>query len=77
MTPEEIDMERLKTTVENLAEHFDTVHIFVTRVSDEEVDEGGTVNACFGTGNWFARSGQIKEWVLKQDERARKEVREE
>ena len=76
MNHEDIDMERLKEACRTLGEYFETVQIFCTRVSDEEADEGGTVSCQHGTGNWFARKGQVTEWVLKQDENTRKEARE-
>jgi hypothetical protein len=41
-----------------LMEHFDTVQIFVTRH-----ESGTTVHLDGGRGNWFARHGQIMEWV--------------
>lgn len=74
---EDIDMDRLKKACENLSEHFDTVHIFVTR-EGEEMDDGGkgTMNGSWGSGNWFARKGQITEWVLKEDESTRNGVRD-
>lgn len=66
----EQDMKQIQTHISALGEFFDTVQIFVTRVEGEN-----TVNAHAGSGNWFARAGQIKEWVVKQDEIARTEVR--
>lgn len=41
-----------------LSEHFDTVQIFVTR--QEGADTGCSA---YGTGNWFARFGQVKLWA--------------
>jgi hypothetical protein len=32
------------------------------------LEEGGTVNINKGEGNWFARFGQIVEWLKKEDE---------
>lgn len=69
------DIERVKRATKALGEHFDTVQIFVTR--HEEGQEGGTVNVAWSQGNWFARYGQVREWVVKADERTRKSVREE
>jgi hypothetical protein len=43
-----------------LQEHFDTVQIFVTR---HITNQSGTVNAVFGSGNFFARYGQIRIWL--------------
>ncbi len=69
------DMAMLEQHANQLAEHFDSVQIFVTRHEAGESD--GTVNANFGTGNWFTRFGQISTYLTKADERSRKEVREE
>jgi len=69
------EMDMLKAHANQLAEHFDTVQIFVTRHDAGELD--GTVNANYGTGNWFTRYGQVSTWMTKANERSRKEVREE
>lgn len=71
-TPDD-DMTMLEKHANELAEHFDSVQIFVTR--HEGGEKNGTVNASQGAGNWFARYGQVKSWVIKQDECAREEVR--
>jgi len=71
------DLQRLQKACEELSEHFDSVQIFVTRLSDDQDDDGeGTVNVNWGSGNWFARYGQIHAWLVKQDEQSRKEQRE-
>lgn len=67
------DIEMVNAHVEKLGEHFDTVHVFVTR--HEPTTEGGTIGLGIGAGNWFSRYGQIKEWVIKQDEQTRLNVR--
>jgi hypothetical protein len=72
------DVQRIKEACEALSEHFDTIHIFVTRLTDHETDnDQGTVNAQWGCGNWFARYGQIAAWIIKQDEGTRREVRDD
>ena len=48
----------------DIGEHFDTVQIFATRF-DPEV---GTSNASYGSGNWFARRGQVQDWLVKKNE---------
>lgn len=61
---QDADLSKLKNATARLMEHFDTVHIFVTRhVSDDE----GTTAASWGGGNWYARRGQIGDWILKQE----------
>ena len=63
----------LKKAIHALGEHFDSVQIFVTTHLPAEV--GGTFHATVGVGNWYSRVGQIKEWVIHQDEAAKCEVR--
>lgn len=63
------DMERVQRAVESLGEHFETVHIFCTK--HEPGDGHGTFNCSAGSGNWFARFGQIKGWTVKMEEQFR------
>jgi hypothetical protein len=58
------DMDELKKCVAELMKRFDCVQIFASR---HEADSGGTVNCHFGSGNWFARYGQVKQWTLIED----------
>jgi hypothetical protein len=69
----EADVEIVKKACLSLGEHFDSVHIFATRHEPATLD--GTVTVAYGSGNWFARYGQIQEWMIKQDEQARLKVR--
>lgn len=69
------DIERVKKAVETLSEFFDTCQIFCTRHESGEMD--GTVNVKQGVGNWFARYGQVKEWVLIEEEVSRSKVRKD
>lgn len=57
-------MQRVQQAVDMLAEHFDAVQIFCTRVED---GGGGTVNINLGAGNFFARYGHVKAWTLRQE----------
>jgi hypothetical protein len=59
------DMDWIKAACEQLGEHFDTVQIFVTRFDPED----GTTNIDWGSGDWFARYGKVKQWVLKEERR--------
>ena len=54
-----------------LASHFDCVTIFVNRFNAES---GNTISAWRGRGNWHARHGQVREWVIKCDTDARIEA---
>lgn len=63
MNTEPDDMKLLDNALKLISEHFDTVQIFATRHEPEV--HTGTVNSYKGVGNWYARYGQIKEWVAK------------
>lgn len=62
------DIERVTQALNSLGEHFDTVHIFATRHEPAEAD--GTINVNNGVGNWFARYGQVKEWIVREERRS-------
>lgn len=66
------DVERIKTATNGLAEHFDTVQIFCTRHEGGNVD--GTINVHWGAGNYFARYGQIKQWMVSEEEDTRSRI---
>ena len=66
---EDSDMDRVKRACESLLDHFDTVQIFATRHESGEKD--GTVTIRFGLGNWFARYGHVKDWILIEEETSR------
>lgn len=67
----ESDLKRCQEAVEALSEFFDSVHVFATRHQGNDI---GTVNVSYGCGNWFARRGQISEWLLKEEESTRKSI---
>lgn len=60
---EEQEMQILKNHCLMLSEHFDTVQIFATRhISNEK----GTIQCATGSGNFFARFGQVQFWLEDQ-----------
>lgn len=69
MSDSEQDMKRVEEAVRILEEHFDTIQVFATRHEAGEKD--GTVNINLGSGNWFARYGQVKEWCVRVEEDTR------
>jgi hypothetical protein len=73
VSPSADDVARVKSAVAALGEHFDTVQIFVTRSEPD----GETVTVQLGSGNWCAREGFVREWLVRQDERARQRIRRE
>ena len=73
MIPEsmtEAEKKLIEGALTTLGDHFDSVHIFCTRY-EPETKVGGTSAINKGVGNWFARYGQIREWLICQDEEAR------
>jgi hypothetical protein len=73
LTSEEA-FELLRKHVAQLSEHFESVHVFV---SVHDGDHKGTFALDYGSGNFYARYGQVKEWIEKNDERTRNIVRVE
>ncbi len=69
MSDQDEDRDRLKKSLNELSEHFDSVQILCTRYKGG--DDGGTVNISMGTGNWFARYGQMREWLIREEETSR------
>lgn len=77
MTNEEqrkADVEMLKQHTQQLSEHFDSVQIFVNRHMPAELDGTRVVN--YGSGNWYARYGQVRMWVTDHEERERQGARD-
>jgi hypothetical protein len=74
-----MDMEQsvqvVQRAVDALSEHFDSVQVFVSRHDGERPDQTLTIQ--IGAGNWFTRLGQVRDWLIKQDELARIEARSE
>lgn len=66
------DLARIDKALQTLSEFFDTVQIHATRYDSAS---GQTCRIDKGTGNWFARYGQIKAWVVREDESFRVETR--
>jgi len=58
-----------------LGEHFEAVSIFCSR--HDQGGEHGTVHINLGVGNYFARIGHIKDYIIKEDEGTRINQRKE
>lgn len=67
------DLDRLKEACRSLIEHFDTVQIFGTR---HEGSRDATIEALWGQGNWHARYGQVRQWVIEMEHQIRLDVEE-
>jgi hypothetical protein len=70
----ERDFQRIQASCVGLGEHFDTVHILATKLTDDGRD---TVKFSWGKGNWYARYGQIREWVLLEEQAAKNSIKDE
>lgn len=68
MNEEDSEQKLIEDHVNRLMEHFDTVQIFVSR---QDTEENVTHSRDSGAGHWYARYGQVNEWIIVQDERAR------
>lgn len=60
-TQEEVAL--VDKAVNLLSEHFDTVQIFITKTESNSTYAGAK-----GSGNFYARRGQIRDWMIKEDE---------
>lgn len=52
------DNEFIQTKITEILQHWDSVQIFATRV-----EAGQTIACSDGSGNWYARFGQVAEWL--------------
>lgn len=69
MSPEEqreADIALLRQACDRLGESFDCVQIFASRHMPAELDGTRVVN--YGSGNWYARYGQVKHWLIEHEE---------
>lgn len=67
------DVKRIDECLAHLGEHFDSVMIFATRNESGESD--GTIRVQKGVGNWYARYGQVRQWIVRVDEDERDNAR--
>lgn len=58
------DVRKLDNHIAALMEHFDTVQILCTRYDSKDKS---TTQVSRGAGNWYARTGQMQEFLLKAD----------
>ena len=68
------NVKRVQDALDQLGEHFDTVMIFVTLHSGNDV---GTIAISRGSGNWYARYGQVQEWIVKENANSVNELNNE
>lgn len=60
-------LELVKTHVAQLAEHFDSVQIFCTKVNPVE-GQRGTASVTYGAGDQYARMGVTDLWLRRHRE---------
>jgi hypothetical protein len=69
MPEPETDLEMIERHARALGEHFDSVQIFAT--NHNASGGGDTRSFTYGVGNFYARYGQVTEWMLRSDEQNR------
>jgi hypothetical protein len=74
MSREELE-KRVQSFVDQLGEHVDSVRVFITFPTHDGHPNTAGFNS--GIGNFYAQYGQVREWMLTQDERVRENVRRE
>lgn len=57
-------LERIKAICTELYPNLDSIQIFITK---HESNEYGTTSLNWGLGNFYARYGQITQWLKTQD----------
>jgi len=69
------DEKFLEKKVAEIMEKFDSVQIFATRYTPG--DGNKSVSVTKGNGEWYARVGLVKDWIIRQDECTRINEREQ
>lgn len=64
--------ELVRETARKLGENFDSVLILAT-----SHDQEGSIRFEFGVGNYYARIGQVREFIIQMDEEIRQQKRQQ
>jgi hypothetical protein len=75
----EPEIKSMNVMLDALREHWDNVQVFCSRIDPDpkkEDDAGSTQRLIMGRGNYYARIGQVKEWVTTEDQKTREEARD-
>ena len=67
--------ELLEEAARRLAEHFDSVQIIAVAQSSDGDDVVSSYSS--GSGSFYERLGAVREWVIRQDEQVKVQVRHE
>lgn len=70
MTTDEVIQQKSKQFVEQITEHADSVRLFVTFH-----EAGVTKSFVIGDGNFYAQLGLVSEWLVRQKEIVREDVK--
>ena len=62
---------RVQAVADQLGKDFDAVQVLASKVDAD----GNTITIAVGTGNWYARYGQIRDWLVTHEEHTRVGVR--
>jgi len=62
----------LKEALVKLGEHFDYIQVFVG-----VREQGETYCASTGNGEWYARYGACREWIIQEEEQMRCGIRKD
>ena len=73
--PGDADLKWLNRLADVIDERFDSVLILVTK--RDITKTGSTAHFSIGRGNYYARMGQVREYLVKEDEISRVEARGE
>ncbi len=64
---------RVLAVTKALSEHFDAVVVLCSRHEGSR----GTRTIAKGSGNWHTQFGIVREWIITQEERVKREARDE
>jgi len=71
------ELEQLDNLLADLKKTWPNIQIFVNRTAGPEelsvglADIDNTIWMSKGVGNWFARRGQVQDWIISQNEAER------
>jgi hypothetical protein len=65
--------ELIQSLIESITDRFDTIQVFTTSHNRET---GDTTYIGMGTGNFYARIGQVDEWARMQKEIIREKAKQ-
>lgn len=59
-------LELIKNQANLLSQSFDSVQIFCTKFEPD--NDHATSHYAYGNGNWFTRYGQVREWIVREEQ---------